>query len=604
MTQNNTNHTTTTTQHNITREISITKESDVSRNVIIGQLLELKDPHNTEEQLWFQSATQLNTNAMDPETFKKIITNNTDIIDFTTAQLLNIDPETVAKIHMIKNYIIQLWQYNNIDNQQTHNNTRSDLNSHNDQSSTYTTDHTQSESSSSYCFKNILQEEHYETRNRKYNNLNPYHVTPQGEYIAGALIANTPGEQRSDQVAYIAYILSLPKDKHNLIHTAHINGNGWIIFHFQYEWDLDNCIEKINNKQDEDFKILKLNHNNLTTPLNSGKNHTNISRQPQRLHSSSPKPTNNIKDKEPASQDATLQKINTLDNHSTNTTNSSNKTNKEKIYKVKGKEKEADLTTTFQPNLADNYDFILLDIPSNFTAGRVKGALKHYGQVNNLTWGPRNNNFKSAIFNISNTKTDIKEKWAIPLGDKMARLTPYSEYENTLVERNQITTRLYGINKDTTAVRIMSATKHLNAKTVHIPLNSKTGKRRGFAILSFKTQEDLTKAIFSHVELFGTKTWWSTKDNSKITNKQTSPSPQEHQVSPITKQNISEASKADTLIGSKFTKNKESIKAKKEKGKGKTTEPSQTQEDVYSILLNITKRLGEIEDKLQLPNFS
>jgi RNA recognition motif-containing protein len=98
----------------------------------------------------------------------------------------------------------------------------------------------------------------------------------------------------------------------------------------------------------------------------------------------------------------------------------------------------------------------------------------------------------------------------------MARITTLENHQETLAERNKITTRLYGIGKSTSASRIMSATKHLKVKTVHIPVNSGTGKRRNFAILGFESQEDLNRALTSHVELFGCKTWWSTRDNAKM----------------------------------------------------------------------------------------
>jgi len=62
----------------------------------------------------------------------------------------------------------------------------------------------------------------------------------------------------------------------------------------------------------------------------------------------------------------------------------------------------------------------------------------------------------------------------------------------------------------------MSAIKHMKAKTVHIPLNSKTGKRRKFAIVGFKSIDDMNIAITNHVFLFGNKTWWSTKDNTNV----------------------------------------------------------------------------------------
>ena len=67
----------------------------------------------------------------------------------------------------------------------------------------------------------------------------------------------------------------------------------------------------------------------------------------------------------------------------------------------------------------------------------------------------------------------------------------------------------------------MSAIKHLKAKTVYISKNSKTDKRRNFAIIGFESNKDLQKALSSYVELFRTKTWWSTKDNQRINSKET-----------------------------------------------------------------------------------
>ena len=54
----------------------------------------------------------------------------------------------------------------------------------------------------------------------------------------------------------------------------------------------------------------------------------------------------------------------------------------------------------------------------------------------------------------------------------------------------------------------------MKTRTIYIPKNSRTGKRRGFTIIGFEEKTDLEKAICSHVELFGYKTWWSTKNNS------------------------------------------------------------------------------------------
>jgi RNA recognition motif-containing protein len=66
----------------------------------------------------------------------------------------------------------------------------------------------------------------------------------------------------------------------------------------------------------------------------------------------------------------------------------------------------------------------------------------------------------------------------------------------------------------------MSAIKNTGAKTVHIPLNSRTGKKRRFAIIGFKDNNSLSKAITKHVFLFDCETWWSTKDNTRTLERQ------------------------------------------------------------------------------------
>ncbi|CAG8641537.1 16216_t:CDS:2 [Acaulospora morrowiae] len=72
----------------------------------------------------------------------------------------------------------------------------------------------------------------------------------------------------------------------------------------------------------------------------------------------------------------------------------------------------------------------------------------------------------------------------------IARITPYQNYTKTLAQRNTIITRLYRLNKNVSAIRIMSATKHINTKTVHI-----------------STNKDLNKVLKLYMELFGNKTW-------------------------------------------------------------------------------------------------
>jgi RNA recognition motif-containing protein len=60
----------------------------------------------------------------------------------------------------------------------------------------------------------------------------------------------------------------------------------------------------------------------------------------------------------------------------------------------------------------------------------------------------------------------------------------------------------------------------LGVKTIYIPRNGRSGRRRGFAVIGFSSSKDLQKVLSSHVELFGSKTWWSTKDNKKVNKRQ------------------------------------------------------------------------------------
>jgi RNA recognition motif-containing protein len=180
---------------------------------------------------------------------------------------------------------------------------------------------------------------------------------------------------------------------------------------------------------------------------------------------------------------------------------------------------ETSSTSSMETETSDQ--MILLDIPLHTSSKSIRSILNKYGEIESLRITKGNHKYNSAIFSFKSTKTDIHKIWAIPIEETMARIASLENHQETLAERNKITTRLYGIGKSTSASRIMSATKHLKVKTVHIPVNSGTGKRRNFAILGFENQGDLNRALASHVELFGCKTWWSTRDNTKMYTQET-----------------------------------------------------------------------------------
>ena len=104
--------------------------------------------------------------------------------------------------------------------------------------------------------KDIKTIDHYETRNRVYHPLNPYHITKSGKFKAGVLTTNTPGNNKMEQINYLANSLNLPREKTNLINTIFHNGNNWYLINFNFAFDLENCINKFNNKHKEDFKLI------------------------------------------------------------------------------------------------------------------------------------------------------------------------------------------------------------------------------------------------------------------------------------------------------------------------------------------------------------
>jgi RNA recognition motif-containing protein len=158
----------------------------------------------------------------------------------------------------------------------------------------------------------------------------------------------------------------------------------------------------------------------------------------------------------------------------------------------------------------------VLDIPVDFSYNRIKGALKRYGQISMLKINKEEKEKKSADILFNNITLDLENTWSIPMGEDMVRILP-ADHIHLISKRNSSTARLYGIHSNTTATRIMSAIKHMEAKSVYIPINGKTGKRRNFAIIGFQNSKSLEKAISSHVELFGCKTWWSARNETKTT---------------------------------------------------------------------------------------
>ena len=270
----------------------------------------------------------------------------------------------------------------------------------------------------------------------------------------------------------------------------------------------------------------------------------------------------------------------------------------------------------------------LTDIPNEFSPTRIKGAIKKYGKIEELKLIKGNNNFKSATVIFNEIKIDLEETWAIPMGENIARITPAENWENTLHQRNQITSRLYGINNSTPATKIMNAIKHLGAKTVYIPRNSKTNRRRSFAIIGFSSLDNLQKALATQVRISDLHTWWSTKDNQKLNDKRKkkyntptfNPSISQDNEESELEDNMSTTSTLSSKTSSnpspsnekmikKYHTQKQKNRFTKNLGKSHTYIPSteNTLSSITSVLHDIAKRLDKLEEKgkrIRAPNRS
>src|SRR5438477_9214785 len=74
--------------------------------------------------------------------------------------------------------------------------------------------------------KNIINVTNYNIRNRKFKPSNSFFITRNKSYCLGVLAANTPGDTREDQIAYIRNMLKFPSNKNsNLVQFEFWNGN-------------------------------------------------------------------------------------------------------------------------------------------------------------------------------------------------------------------------------------------------------------------------------------------------------------------------------------------------------------------------------------------
>ena len=417
--------------------------------------------------------------------------------------------------------------------------------------------------------ENTIQQENVEEANTQ----NPFKlISGQSQFKGGFLTAKFPGGNRLEQLNNVAKILQIPSSNNLVTHLLH-NGNSWLTISFRNQTDLNFCTEAINAFENNNIKLISLPGEKSNKQYSSETKH---------------------------------------------------------IYK-KDSDKEEE---SFRPTSQQEHNYILTDIPVDFDNMRIKGALKPFGKVSNFQTNQKGK-WKSASFTIHQTKYShkIENKWAIPLGNNMARIAPSESFPQILKERNSYSSRLYGVPKQASTVVLFQELKHLKAKTCYIPKCSISGKNRNFAIISFESQQALDKASTSSIRYQNTKLTWSKADkmetdytkthpevfiSNKDIKKENSFSHHPHQYNEVSKNKGKSKAKTSTssiileideaLAGPSSPKELYKHKGSQNKGKEKVIEerPANNPIDkVMEMIAQIALRLENIEINMgNLPNRS
>ena len=113
---------------------------------------------------------------------------------------------------------------------------------------------------------------------------------------------------------------------------------------------------------------------------------------------------------------------------------------------------------------------------------------------------------------------NLENRWAISLGNNMARIASKKNFLQILEERNTFSTRLYGIPKQTSTVILHQELKNLKTKTCFISKCSISGKNKSFTIISFEIQQELDKACTLSIRYQNAKLIWSKPNRQYETN--------------------------------------------------------------------------------------
>ena len=539
-----------------------------------------KYPDGNENKEWFTKLIQYSLNGQTcPDTDSDLFYNAT-MIEHILSSILAIDIKTIVKIRMVHKVIITMWEENNgdmnwlsryiLDEKPTIPSLQPTLENNHDSTENHQlpsypphqhpvqTCYNQPENSppeinieeitmkenndpteistNTLSTQNIIEQipqitigediasiTHYGMRNRKTNPINPFFITKGKNFRLGILAINAPGNNKTEQLNYIANLLKIPK-KNDLISFEFREGNYWITIGFDFEEDLTFCQNKLNTKEKEIIKFIRLSTNkgkkNVVQPDNNTKiitskhKHITTSNEPNplKIHTNINNPfhiTEKITTFQGGFLTAKIPGENRKDqldyisnvlmisldnnlishnfhqgnswiiahfNNSTDLKKCTDKINKDHegkinmvilnkhdgnlLYKENFRKKEFKLTKHLNPT----QDFLIKDIPTDFSTNRIKGALRHFGNIYNAKTINKTNNGKSVQVTIEPSlhSKDITNRWSIPLGSTMARIAPLEHAELTFKKCNAYISRLYGLPRNINAIILMQDVYYKN----------------------------------------------------------------------------------------------------------------------------------------------
>ena len=152
------------------------------------------------------------------------------------------------------------------------------------------------------------------------------------------------------------------------------------------------------------------------------------------------------------------------------------------------------------------------DIPLNVKQNEIREAFSKYGEINNISmtttgmWQSANIEFTN-----QNEYMEICHRWAIPFKGDLVRIFPFIHTNECKNDRDRFLLKLINLPPNTAGIDLNTIIKYSKAQTCHIPRNRNYTRKR-FAILSFKTQEDLDYASKTTHSLGNTDLTWVPMD--------------------------------------------------------------------------------------------